>query len=112
MKKLGYVVAQDKGVTVALDTNLTEDLIREGYAREIISKLQTMRKEAGLEVTDRIHVYAETADETLASVIEESKDALCKGVLAVSVVTGIPEGAYRKDWSINGIDAALGLAKA
>ena len=113
MKKPGYVVSQDKGLTVALDTNLTDDLIAEGYAREIISKLQTMRKEAGFEVTDRIHVTAVTADEKLASVIAGQADVIAAGVLALSVkAEAAPEGAYVKDWNINGIDATLGVVRA
>ena len=112
IKKPGYAVSQDRGVTVALDTNLTEELRREGYAREIISKLQTMRKEAGLEVTDRIRVFAETQDKTLASILQEDAEVICRGVLALSVEAGIPEGVYRKDWNINGIGASLGLSLA
>ena len=64
---------EDKGVTVVLDTNLTEDLIREGYAREVISKLQTMRKEAGFEVTDRIHVTFAGDDKLASSEVFENK---------------------------------------
>ena len=113
MQKPGYVVATDRGVTVALDTNLTEELIAEGFAREIISKLQTMRKEAGFEVTDRIHVTVKTADEKLARIAEENAEAIAHGVLALDVVSGdAPEGAYVRDWNINGIDATLSVRKA
>ena len=113
MKKPGYVVATDRGVTVALDTNLTEALIAEGFAREVISKLQTMRKEAGFEVVDRIHVTVRTADEKLAQIVEANADAIERGVLALDVTLGdAPEGAYVRDWSINGVDATLSVAKA
>ncbi len=113
MQKPGYVVATDRGVTVALDTNLTEELIAEGFAREVISKLQTMRKEAGFEVTDRIHVTVKTADEKLARIVEENAEAIAHGVLALDVVSGdAPEGAYVRDWNINGIDATLSVRKA
>ena len=113
MQKPGYVVATDRGVTVALDTNLTEELIAEGFAREIISKLQTMRKEAGFEVTDRIHVTVKTADEKLARIAEENAEAIAHGVLALDVVSGdAPDGAYVRDWNINGIDATLSVRKA
>ena len=113
MKKPGYVVATDRGVTVALDTNLTEALIAEGFAREVISKLQTMRKEAGFEVVDRIHVTVKTADEKLAQIVEANADAIERGVLALDVTLGdAPEGAYVRDWSINGVDATLSVAKA
>ena len=53
----GYVSEDDNGITVVLDTNLTEELLKEGFVRELISKIQTMRKEAGFEVMDKIHVY-------------------------------------------------------
>ena len=96
MQKPGYVVATDRGVTVALDTNL-----------------QTMRKEAGFEVTDRIHVTVKTADEKLARIAEENAEAIAHGVLALDVVSGdAPEGAYVRDWNINGIDATLSVRKA
>ena len=113
MKKPGYVVATDRGVTVALDTNLTEDLIAEGFAREVISKLQTMRKEAGFEVVDRIHVTVKTADEKLAQIVAQNAEAIERGVLALDVKLGdAPEGAYVRDWSINGVDATLSVLKA
>ena len=109
----GYVSASEGGVTVALDTNLTEALIAEGFAREVISKLQTMRKEAGFEVVDRIHVTVKTADEKLAQIVEANADAIERGVLALDVTLGdAAEGAYVRDWSINGVDATLSVAKA
>lgn len=92
MKKPGYVVATDRGVTVALDTNLTEDLIAEGFAREVISKLQTMRKEAGFEVVDRIHVTVKTADEKLAQIVAQNAEAIERGVLALDVKLGDAPG--------------------
>jgi isoleucyl-tRNA synthetase len=113
MKKAGYVVATDHGVTVALDTNLNDELIAEGFAREVVSKLQTMRKEAGFEVTDRILVTVKTADEKLAAIVEENVEAIKNGVLALEVVLGdAVDGAYVKDWSINGVDATLSVRKA
>lgn len=100
-------------MTVALDTNLTEDLIAEGFAREVISKLQTMRKEAGFEVVDRIHVTVKTADEKLAQIVAQNAEAIERGVLALDVKLGdAPEGAYVRDWSINGVDATLSVLKA
>ncbi len=113
MKKPGYVVATERDVTVALDTNLTDALIAEGYAREIISKLQTMRKEAGFEVTDRILVTVRTDDENLSQVVTGSADTIKKGVLALTVTLGpAPDGAYVKAWNINGVDAELSVRKA
>jgi len=113
MKKPGYVVATDRDVTVALDTNLTDELIAEGFAREVISKVQTMRKEADFEVTDRILVTVKTDDEKLAAIVEANVEAIKNGVLALEVVLGeAAEGAYVKDWSINGVDATLSVRKA
>ena len=113
MKKPGYVVATDRDVTVALDTNLNDALIAEGFAREVISKLQTMRKEAGFEVTDRILVTVKTADEKLAAIVTENTETIKAGVLALDVaLADAAEGAYTKDWSINGVDATLSVRKA
>ncbi len=113
MKKPGYVVATDHGVTVALDTNLTDELIAEGFAREVVSKLQTMRKEAGFEVTDRILVTVKTEDEKLAAIVAENAESIKNGVLALEVALGdAVDGAYVKDWSINGVNATLSVRKA
>ena len=113
MKKAGYVVSKDKELTVALDTNLTEALIAEGFAREIVSKIQTMRKEAGFEVTDRITVKVETDSKKLADIIRENEQDIAKGVLAVSVTCGkADDTAYTKEWNINGIQAVLSIDKA
>jgi len=108
MQKPGFTAMEDKGVTVVLDTNLTEDLIREGYAREIISKLQTMRKEAGFEVTDRIHVTF-AGDDKLADAIEAFRDMISRTTLALSITRG--EAADGREWDINGIKAVLGVQK-
>ena len=113
VKKPGYVVATDRDVTVALDTNLNDALIAEGFAREVISKLQTMRKEAGFEVTDRILVTVKTEDEKLAAIVAENVESIKNGVLALEVVLAdAAEGAYAKDWSINGVAATLSVRKA
>ncbi|MBQ2835153.1 MAG: isoleucine--tRNA ligase, partial [Clostridia bacterium] len=113
MKKPGYVVATDRDVTVALDTNLTEELIAEGFAREVVSKLQTMRKEAGFEVTDRILVTVKTEDEKLAAIVCANAEAIKAGVLALEVaLADAAEGAYAKEWSINGVNALLSVRKA
>ncbi|MBQ8618366.1 MAG: isoleucine--tRNA ligase [Clostridia bacterium] len=112
MKKPGYVVATDRDVTVALDTNLDEALIAEGFAREVVSKLQTMRKEAGFEVTDRILVTVKT-EEKLAAIVEANVETIKAGVLALEVALGeAAEDAYTKDWSINGVAATLSVKKA
>ncbi len=103
----GYVAAADKGITVALDTTLTEELIEEGIERELVSKIQNMRKEAGFEVTDRIAVYY-TAEGKAAKVLK--KAAFAGDVLAQSVTEGHAEG-FTKEQSINGEKVTLTVCK-
>ncbi len=103
----GYVAAADKGITVALDTTLTEELIDEGVERELVSRIQNMRKEAGFEVTDRIKVYY-TAEGRAKKVL--AKGAFAADVLAQSIEEGEGEG-FRKEQSINGEKVTLTVAK-
>ena len=106
----GYVSVTDRNVTVVLDTNLTEELIEEGFVREIISKVQTMRKEADFEVTDHIVVYMDGNDK-LKAITEKNVDGVKADVLAEEVVFGSTDG-FVKEWSINGEDVTLGVKKA
>ena len=108
-QKEGYAFEQDKDVAVALDTTLTKELIDEGYVREIISKIQTMRKDAGFEVLDHINVTYAASDE-LSAVIENSAKDIMKDVLAVSIISEAPVG-YIKEWNINGQNAEIGLVR-
>ena len=103
----GYVAAADKGITVALDTALTDELIDEGIERELVSKIQNMRKEAGFEVTDRIKVYY-TASGRAAGVLK--KGAFAVDVLAQSIEEGEGEG-FKKEQSINGEKVTLTVTK-
>ena len=105
----GFVTETEGDVSVVLDTNLTPELIEEGFVREIISKVQTMRKEAGFEVTDRITLYAKDNDRIL-SVMDAHKDEISRDVLADEIVSGSTEG-YEKEWNINGEDVTLGVKK-
>ena len=105
----GYISETDRDLTVVLDTNLTEELVEEGFIREIMSKVQTMRKEAGFEVTDHITVY-EDANEKLAGLLSKYADEVKNGVLADSIVTGAAKG-YTKEWDINGEHVMLGVEK-
>ncbi len=108
-KKDGYVTQEDIHTTVVLDTNLTEDLIKEGFMREIISKVQTMRKEAGFEVMNRIVITCE-GSEKLYEVIEEFGDVICHDCMAESIEQRTPEG-YTKQWDINGEALNIGVMR-
>ena len=108
-QKEGYVSQEDNGMTVVLDTNLTEELIDEGYCNELISKIQNMRKEADFEVMDRIRVSL-LGNDKLAKVAEKNKDAICGKVLA-------EELSYEKtfaishEWDINGEPVTITLER-
>ncbi len=108
-QKEGYVSEADNTVTVVLDTNLTEELIEEGFVYEIISKIQTMRKEADFEVMDHINVYVDGNDK-LAGLIQKNESAIKGKVLAETMITGTAEG-YIKEWNINGEGVTLGVKK-
>ncbi len=105
----GYVSDSDGGVTVVLDTNLTEELIEEGMVRELISKLQTMRKEADFEVTDRIKV-AYSGSEKVGGIFEKYGENIQNVVLADEIVKGTLNG-YQKEWKINGESVLLDVQK-
>ena len=105
----GYVSESDNGVTVVLDTNLTEELLEEGFVREIISKIQTMRKEAGFEVMDKIQVTF-TGSEKAGLAFEKNKEEIGSEVLAVSVCKAEPTG-FVKEWKINGEAVSMGIQR-
>ena len=106
----GYVSASENGITVVLDTTLTEELILEGIERELVSKIQTMRKEAGFEVTDRINLYAK-ADGKVLEVLNANIENLKSAVLAENIQTHEVKG-FTKDWDIVGNAVTLGVEKA
>ncbi|NLK97223.1 MAG: isoleucine--tRNA ligase, partial [Epulopiscium sp.] len=108
--KEGFVAESERDVTVVLDTNLSEELIEEGFVREIISKIQTMRKEADFEVQDYIHVTYH-GNEKLAKIIERNKEEIAGEVLAEKISEGTMDG-YSKDWNINGEAVQLTVQKA
>jgi len=110
-QKPGFMAQTEGDMTVVIDTNLTPALIEKGYVREVISKLQTMRKEAGFDVVDRITVtYSATG--ALAEAISRNADAIASAVLATAITEGdAGEGAYAKEWNINGVNAALSVKK-
>ena len=105
----GYVTEGDNTVTVVLDTNLTPELIEEGFVREIISKIQTMRKEAGFEVMDQITIYYK-ADAKVADIFGKYGSEIRSDVLGNAIVAGEMDG-YQKEWNINGETVLLGVKK-
>ncbi|MBQ3888606.1 MAG: isoleucine--tRNA ligase, partial [Clostridia bacterium] len=106
-QKAGLYTVSDRGVTVALDTTLTDELVEEGYVNELISKIQTMRKDSGFEVTDRIDVTL-TGNDKLFAVAEKNRDAIATVVLADSITAGGTAG-HVKEWDINGERVTIGV---
>lgn len=103
----GFATQRYGNVTIALETTLNQELIEEGFVREIISKLQTMRKENGFQVVDHITVYA-AGNDKLVDIMSRNEDFLKKVVLADKVVYGSTEG-FVKEWNINGEDITLAV---
>lgn len=107
MQKEGYYSVADHGITVALNITLTDALIEEGYVRELISKIQTMRKDAGFDVTDHIMLSVD-GNEKLAGVLERNLAAISKSVLADGSDT---DGGISKEWDINGENVTITVKK-
>ena len=105
----GYVTEEDSTVTVVLDTNLSDALIEEGFVREIISKIQTMRKEAGFEVMDKIVVYS-MGNQKIEGYMKEYREEILSDVMASDIHFDEVKG-YTKEWSINGESVTLGVEK-
>ena len=109
VKQEGFVTEADSDFTVVLDTNLTEELLEEGFIREIISKVQSMRKEAGFEVMDQITISYE-ANEKVKELISKNESTVMNDVLATGIVAGEAAG-FTKEWNINGEKVTLGVKK-
>ncbi len=105
----GFVANSDKGITVVMDTNLTPELINEGFVREIISKIQTMRKDADFEVMDKIAVTV-SGNDKIAKLMEDNKEQIQKVCLADSILQGEAKG-FVKEWDINGEKVSFGVEK-
>ncbi len=109
VQKEGFYTLSDKGVTVAIDTTLSPELIDEGFAREVVSKIQTMRKEADFNVTDHINITL-SGSEKITDTAMRMKNSIIGDTLADSLTCAKPEG-YVKNWNINGQDVAIGIKK-
>lgn len=104
-----FVTEADNKTTVVLDIRLSEELIEEGFVRELISKIQTMRKEAGFEVVDHI-VLSQTGNERIAEIIKKNEAVIKNDTLADEIIYNNVEG-YTKDWNLNGENTSLGVSK-
>ena len=108
-EKDGFVSSGDNNLTVVLDGNLTPELVEEGFVREIVSKVQTMRKEADFEVTDKIHItYG--GSEKAEKVFADHKEEIGSETLALTVEKAAPAG-YVKEWKINGEKVTIGVER-
>ena len=108
-QKEGYGSQADNNLTVVFDTNLTEELIEEGFVREVISKIQTMRKEAEFEVTDKIVIYV-SGNEKVSDIVKANAENIKGDVMAVDIKLGELAG-YSKEWNINGETVNIGVEK-
>ena len=105
----GFQTESDFGITVVLDTRLTDELIEEGFVREIISKIQTMRKDSGFEVMDNINIYVD-GNEKIAAIMERNAEEIKGDVLALAINFG-SKTENSKEWNINGEKVSLGVEK-
>jgi isoleucyl-tRNA synthetase len=108
-KKEGFESLSDKGVTVVIDKRLTPELIEEGNVREIISKIQTMRKDSGFEVMDNIKI-AFSGNANVWAIAQRNNSEICEQTLAVSLEEGTLE--FSKEWNINGEKVIVSVEKA
>ena len=106
-RKEGFESLSDKGITIVLDTTLTPELIEEGFVREIISKIQSMRKDAGFEVTDRIVVY-QNGNDKIADLLWNNREEISREVLADEILLGEMDG-YTAEWDVNGEKTTFGV---
>ncbi|NMP37054.1 MAG: isoleucine--tRNA ligase [Clostridiales bacterium] len=109
VQKDGYFAVSDYGVTTVIDTTLTPELVEEGFVRELISKIQTMRKEAGFEVMDRIKIYV-SGNDKISEIFAANSAEISTDVLADAIIAGEGNG-YVKQWDINGEGVTLGVEK-
>jgi isoleucyl-tRNA synthetase len=106
----GFHVETDNGRSVALDTVITDDLKMEGFARELVNKIQATRKEAGFEISDRIYTVCAGGPESMRALAEYG-EYLMGETLSVSLVQGEPDGEYIKEWDVNGEKVTVGVRR-
>ena len=106
----GWQVESDGELTVALDTELTDDLIYEGMAREFVNRVQNMRKDAGFEVTDRIRIHYQTSDR-FRKAISSLHEYVQNETLAVELSHGFKKGEHATRWELNGETCEIGIER-
>lgn len=107
-KSDSYATESDHGITVVLDTQLSEELIEEGFVREIISKVQTMRKDSGFEVMDNIRLFV-TGNDKVGAIVAKNAETIKDEVLAAEIADGTCDNS--KEWNINGEKVSIGVEK-
>ena len=107
-KMAGYESMSDYGITVVIDTNLTEELIEEGFVREIVSKIQTMRKDSGFEVMDTINITIAGSEKVVAIALKNA-ESIMSDTLGKSLINA--EGENAKEWDINGEKVTISVTK-
>ena len=109
-QKEGFVAESGNGVTVVLDTNLSEELLEEGFVREVVSKVQTMRKEAGFEVMDHI-AFAYGDNQKITQIVTDNAAAIQADTLTDELVAAADDSFYVKEWNVNGEKVTFGVKK-
>jgi isoleucyl-tRNA synthetase len=109
--KEGFCAEGEGGYYVVLDTTITPELLLEGIARELVSKIQNMRKEAGFEVEDKIYLYC-VGDETIAKVLEVHGEEIKADTLALAIETSLAEDGYTREWDLNDHKVTISVKKA
>ncbi len=109
-QKAGFVAESGSGVTVVLDTNLSEELLEEGFVREVVSKVQTMRKEAGFEVMDHI-AFAYGQNEKITKIVTDNAESICADTLTDELCAEADDRFYVKEWNVNGEKVTFGVRK-
>jgi isoleucyl-tRNA synthetase len=110
VQKEGLVTEKDENTVVVLDTKLTPELLEEGFLREILSKIQNMRKEADFEIQDLITVYYQGSAK-ITDIFNKYDETIKKEVLAVNITNQVSDDGYTKDWSINGESVTFTVKK-
>ena len=106
----GWIVETEEGVTVAIDTDLTDDLLAEGYAREFVNRVQNMRKDAGYDVVDRINIFTELPD-TLRQAVDVESDYICNETLADTISGKLIRTDVIQKWKIDGQTATIAIER-